>query len=84
MPRVCMHKVSISVHNRAFCVSTQSSRADVAPGTTMPPQQPLIRKRLQKLSELKLRPEQVLIRDKLGFFLGVVNLWYSHLNVLCA
>lgn len=59
----------------------QSPRADVTPGPTVPPRQPVIRKRLQKLSELQLRPEQVLIRDKLGFFLGVVNLWYCRVHV---
>lgn len=37
---------------------------------------------------MQLKPEQVLIRDKLGFFLGVVNLWYDqsrlHLRHMCS
>ena len=43
--------------------------------TAVPQREPILRKKLKKLSEMQLKPEQVLMRDKLGFFLGVVNLW---------
>ena len=59
---------------KVSCAS-QSPRASSIPEASAPPRQPLLRKRLQKLTEMQLRPDQVLIRDKLGFFLGVVNLW---------
>lgn len=36
---------------------------------------PVIRERFKQLAAMQLKPEQVLLRDKLGFFLGVVNLW---------
>lgn len=75
------HATKLMGNNHALCLSMQSPRADVTSGPTVPPRQPVIRKRLQKLSELQLRPEQVLIRDKLGFFLGVVNLWYCRVHV---
>lgn len=68
-------KVCSNLHDLASCAPTQSPRAEATPGVTVSQRQPLLRKRLQKLAELQLRPEQVLIRDKLGFFLGVVNLW---------
>ena len=56
----------------------QSPRAD---GVSVNQREPILRSKLKKLSEIQLKPEQVLIRDKLGFFLGVVNLWYDCLQL---
>ncbi|DBA97222.1 TPA: hypothetical protein ACH3X1_014972 [Trebouxia sp. C0004] len=52
----------------------ESPRAD---GVSVSQREPVLRSKLKKLSEIQLKPEQVLIRDKLGFFLGVVNLCLS-------
>lgn len=45
--------------------------------TGVPARAPVLARKLKQMAELQLRPDQILIRDKLGFFLGVVNLWWA-------
>ena len=36
---------------------------------------PALADRVKQLASRKLKPQEQMMRDKIGFFLGVVNLW---------
>ena len=57
-----------------YVAHVQSPRGEALPNVA-PNRTPVLARKLKQMAELQLRPDQILIRDKLGFFLGVVNLW---------
>ena len=56
--------------------SMEGAADDAAKSTAAAAQRrPALAGRLKQLASRKLKPQEQLMRDKIGFFLGVVNLW---------
>ena len=62
--------------NHVQAASVEGAADDAAKSTAAAARRrPALADRVKQLASRKLKPQEVLMRDKIGFFLGVVNLW---------
>ena len=63
-------------HTHMQAASLEGAADDAARSTAAATRRkPALADRVKQLASRKLKPQEVLMRDKIGFFLGVVNLW---------